>query len=97
MKLVWMILYYPYNTILIAALQTDFEFSFDNPISLDSLDPKKSDLDFDEVGFAENIDVPEMDRKGRATLLEASNEKIENTSGFTDEQRQRVKEVLSSD
>ena len=42
-------------------LQTDFEHSHDNPIFFDNLDHKTTDLDFDEVGFAENNDVPEMD------------------------------------
>ena len=77
-----------------SGLQTDFEYSYDNPIFLDNLDHKTSDLDFDEVGFAENIEVPEMDSSERTTLLKAINDKIENISGFTDAQRQRVKEVV---
>ena len=78
-------------------LQTDFEYSYDNPIFFDNLDHKTKDLDFDEVGFAENIDVPEMNRTERTTLLKAINEKIENITGFTDEQCQRVKEVVIDD
>ena len=42
-----------HNTV--AALQTDFEYSIDNPIFLDNLDNKTSYLDFDEVGFAETL------------------------------------------
>ena len=63
-------------------------------LSFDNLDHKTTDLDFDELGFAENIEVPEMDSTERTTLLKAINEKIDNITGFTAEQWQRVKEVV---
>ena len=50
-------------------LPTGFEFSYDSPVYFDNLDKHTPDLEFDEVGCAENIDTHDENLKERENLV----------------------------
>ena len=79
-----------------SGLQTDVEHSHDKPLFFDNLDHRMAELEFDEVGFGENLTLPHMAHDERDTLLKAIDEKIASIEGFTAEQCQQVKEIVVS-
>ena len=78
-------------------LLTGFEYSYDNPIYFENLDKHTPDLEFDEIGYAENIDALEADQKEQDNLLKEVDvqfTKLETEGNFDTTQLSRLRQVV---
>ena len=80
-------------------LLTGFEYSYDQPIYFDNLDKYTPDLEFDEIGYAENLDALDDDQQERANLLkevEIQFSKLEADGNFDSSQISRLLQVVEN-
>lgn len=75
-------------------LSTQTEYSYDKPLYFDNLDHKTKDLEFDEVGFAENIDLTDQLDAEHEKLSAEIRKQFSELVDFEDDQVARLRKVV---